>query len=137
MLRWMGFLGYAVMLAIVPVSGCKEKTHIMVIQQAPPPPPPLVVEAQAPEPVPAPAPVVVEPAPAPVVVAPAPVVVEPVATPAVSVGFFVEKLGHHGHWVIVGTYGRVWVPAGVAPGWEPYTLGHWVYTDYGWTWVSE
>jgi hypothetical protein len=76
--------------------------------------------------------------PAPVVVAPAPVVVEPIATPAVSVGFFVERLGRHGRWVTVGTYGNVWVPSGVAVGWRPYSAGHWVYTDaYGWTWVSD
>jgi hypothetical protein len=137
-------------LAVVAVSGCKKTTHITVVQpertvvrEVPvAEPAPVYYEAPA---APAPAPVVVAPAPAPVivqpapvVVAPAPVVVEPIVTPAVSVGFFVERLGRHGRWVTVGTYGNVWVPSGVAVGWRPYSAGHWVYTDaYGWTWVSD
>jgi hypothetical protein len=160
MMRWAGFVGSVVVVTVALVSGCKEKTtHITVVQPertvvrevpmpaepAPAPEPPPAVEAPAPvyaEPAPAPvyaepaAPVVV--APAPVVIAPAPVVVEPVVTPAVSVGFFVERLGHHGRWATVATYGQVWVPGGVAVGWQPYSLGHWAYTDaYGWTWVSD
>jgi uncharacterized protein DUF6600 len=37
----------------------------------------------------------------------------------------------------VPAYGQVWIPHDVAPGWRPYTTGRWVYTNYGWTWVSE
>ena len=151
-MRWVGFMGCLAVLTVVSVSGCKEKTtHITVVQpertvvrEVPVPAEPAPAPAPAPV-VEAPAPVYDEPAPPPVVaaspvvvVAPAPVVVEPVVTPAVSVGVFVERLGHHGRWVGVATYGQVWVPAGVAPGWRPYSLGHWVYTDaYGWTWVSD
>jgi hypothetical protein len=45
-------------------------------------------------------------------------------------------LSPYGRWVSVGSYGRCWYPVGVSAGWQPYTVGHWVYTDYGWTWVS-
>lgn len=56
---------------------------------------------------------------------------------SVSVSFFHEQLSPHGRWVIAGSYGDVWIPSGVASGWEPYVEGEWVYTDYGWTWVSD
>ncbi len=41
----------------------------------------------------------------------------------------------HGGWYDVPTYGRVWQPR-VVGGWAPYTDGRWVWTAYGWTWVS-
>jgi len=55
----------------------------------------------------------------------------------VSVGYFHESLAPYGRWVFVEPYGSVWVPADVAPEWRPYTQGSWVYTDVGWTWVSD
>jgi hypothetical protein len=55
---------------------------------------------------------------------------------AVSFSFFHDTLSPYGRWVSVGSYGRCWYPVGVSAGWQPYTVGHWVYTDYGWTWVS-
>ncbi len=57
---------------------------------------------------------------------------------AVSISFstFHEALAPHGRWVSVGAYGECWYPAGIVAGWQPYTNGEWVYTDYGWTWVS-
>jgi len=54
---------------------------------------------------------------------------------AVSFSFFHQNLAPYGRWVSVGSYGQCWAPAGVEAGWQPYTVGHWVYTDYGWTWV--
>jgi hypothetical protein len=42
-----------------------------------------------------------------------------------------------GQWVSVPQYGPCWRPYGVQPGWQPYTVGHWVYTQYGWTWASD
>jgi hypothetical protein len=33
--------------------------------------------------------------------------------------------------------GWVWSPYNVAAGWRPYTVGHWVLTDDGWTWASD
>jgi uncharacterized protein YraI len=50
-------------------------------------------------------------------------------------GVFYNRLSPHGSWTwIQGRY--VWVPGGVDRGWRPYTRGRWVYTDRGWTWVS-
>ncbi|MGO9482431.1 MAG: DUF6600 domain-containing protein, partial [Candidatus Kryptoniota bacterium] len=34
-------------------------------------------------------------------------------------------------------YGMCWRPAGVPAGWQPYVDGRWIWTDYGWTWVSD
>jgi hypothetical protein len=44
-------------------------------------------------------------------------------------------LAQYGTWTDVAPYGSVWVPS-VAPGWEPFTYGHWDWTDQGWAWVS-
>ena len=58
------------------------------------------------------------------------------ATVSVSISYFQRELAPYGDWVVVGRYGRVWRPTVVAAGWRPYTDGEWIYTDYGWTWVS-
>ncbi len=44
-------------------------------------------------------------------------------------------LAQYGTWTDVAPFGSVWVPS-VAPGWEPFTYGHWVNSDQGWAWVS-
>ncbi len=54
-----------------------------------------------------------------------------------DVSVFYEPLAPFGTWVSLPEYGRVWTPHDVSPGWRPYTTGRWVYTDYGWTWVSD
>ena len=62
------------------------------------------------------------------------------STPAkaeVSFGFFYSSLEPHGAWHVSAQYGQVWQPAIYAPGWNPYYDGHWLYTDVGWTWVSD
>jgi hypothetical protein len=49
-----------------------------------------------------------------------------------------ETLDQHGSWRTVQTYGSVWVPAGVAPGWSPYTTGRWIWDPrFGWTWLDD
>src|SRR5262245_4725546 len=55
----------------------------------------------------------------------------------VSFDFFQSHLGHSGSWEVSAEYGQVWQPAVYQPGWNPYYDGHWVYTDLGWTWVSD
>jgi hypothetical protein len=55
----------------------------------------------------------------------------------VVVTTFYEDLRPHGRWIEIGGYGRCWYPVGVVRGWRPYTVGRWVYTDYGWSWESE
>jgi hypothetical protein len=56
----------------------------------------------------------------------------------VSTGTYgLSDLDKHGTWRTVPTYGRVWVPAGVAPDWVPYSTGSWMRDPYyGWTWVD-
>jgi hypothetical protein len=55
---------------------------------------------------------------------------------SINVGTFYDRLSPHGDWVSLN--GRtVWVPARRPAQWQPYTLGHWAYTNrYGWMWVS-
>jgi hypothetical protein len=53
-----------------------------------------------------------------------------------SVEYFHQQLAPYGQWVQREGYGAVWVPR-TAPGWRPYTSGHWAYTDQGWAWVAD
>ena len=50
---------------------------------------------------------------------------------------FYDQLGDQGTWVQTDDYGYVFQPAVTDPQWAPYTDGHWVYTDAGWTWASD
>ena len=55
----------------------------------------------------------------------------------VNLQVFYDELGSYGTWVDNPTYGYVWVP-NVNNDFKPYvTDGHWVFTDYGWTWSSD
>ena len=51
-------------------------------------------------------------------------------------GLFYSSLGSYGEWIEVNGGLRVWHPIGVSAEWRPYLLGRWVWTDYGWYWVS-
>jgi Family of unknown function (DUF6600) len=53
----------------------------------------------------------------------------------VTIGGFYDELAPYGRWVDC-RYGQCWVPARVASDWQPYSNGQWIYTEYGWTWVS-
>src|SRR5713101_3514569 len=55
---------------------------------------------------------------------------------SVSITSFHETLAPYGRWVVTRGYGEVWIPARIAVGWEPYWDGEWIWTDYGWTWIS-
>ena len=47
-----------------------------------------------------------------------------------------DDLDEYGTWRNTPEYGEVWAPS-VAPGWGPYTTGHWIWQDpWGWTWVD-
>ncbi|HYH01216.1 MAG TPA: DUF6600 domain-containing protein [Terriglobales bacterium] len=49
-----------------------------------------------------------------------------------------EDLDDYGAWRTYGSYGRVWVPVRVAPGWAPYRYGHWEWIyPWGWTWIDD
>lgn len=56
----------------------------------------------------------------------------------VSIDFFYDNLGSDGSWVEVADYGYCWQPTVAVSNakWRPYSDGYWVYTDVGWTWVS-
>jgi hypothetical protein len=53
-----------------------------------------------------------------------------------DVGYFYNELQPYGLWTSYRPYGYVWIPRDVGYNWRPYTQGRWVWTDYGWTWVS-
>jgi hypothetical protein len=53
-----------------------------------------------------------------------------------SFDFFHSSLTPFGSWHASASYGQVWIPHLQVIGWHPYAYGHWVYSDYGWTWVS-
>lgn len=56
---------------------------------------------------------------------------------SVDVGYFYDDLATYGNWVERPNYGWAWRPHTVATTWRPYQAGHWVWTDDGWTWISE
>jgi hypothetical protein len=56
---------------------------------------------------------------------------------AVSFQTFYDSLSGQGTWIQTDAYGYVWQPTVTDPAWAPYTDGHWVYTEAGWTWVSD
>ncbi|MBN1223203.1 MAG: hypothetical protein JXB23_08125 [Candidatus Aminicenantes bacterium] len=50
--------------------------------------------------------------------------------------YFYDYLSPHGIWVYHRPHGYVWIPQSIGYGWRPYSNGRWVWTSYGWTWVS-
>jgi hypothetical protein len=61
----------------------------------------------------------------------------PPAKAELNVSLFYDSLEPYGEWIDAGDYGYVWHPADVDESWRPYTVGHWVFTDAGWTWLSD
>src|SRR2546423_798429 len=61
------------------------------------------------------------------------------AGPSRGYSTFYTKLEGYGDWIETGDYGYVFHPreAESSRNWRPYTNGRWVYTDVGWTWISE
>jgi hypothetical protein len=54
-----------------------------------------------------------------------------------DVSQFYDALSPYGEWEQTPAWGWVWIPRGVAPGWRPYTEGHWINSDAGWAWESD
>jgi hypothetical protein len=50
---------------------------------------------------------------------------------------FYQPLDQYGTWVDIPQYGRCFRPRGIETDWQPYTVGHWEWTDAGWYWVSD
>lgn len=73
--------------------------------------------------------------------APAPNRPGPGVSPSERVEFddFYAGLYPHGRWVNTPEHGMVFVPGShiQVSGWRPYLHGQWVWTSYGWTWVSD
>src|SRR6266702_2037278 len=61
------------------------------------------------------------------------------AGPTSGYSTFYTKLEPYGGWIETSDYGYVWQPRETesSRSWRPYTNGRWVYTDAGWTWISE
>jgi hypothetical protein len=53
-----------------------------------------------------------------------------------SVSFY-DALSPYGRWVDYPGYNQVWIPNAGGDFQPYYNNGHWVYTDYGWTWQSD
>lgn len=53
-----------------------------------------------------------------------------------DVSYFYDYLSGYGIWVYFPGYNYVWIPRATRYGWRPYTYGRWLWTDWGWTWVS-
>ncbi|MDD4972290.1 MAG: hypothetical protein PHT07_22915 [Paludibacter sp.] len=55
----------------------------------------------------------------------------------ISFQVFYDELSPYGQWIDYSDYGYVWLPD-AASDFVPYsTDGHWILTDYGWTWASD
>jgi Family of unknown function (DUF6600) len=57
--------------------------------------------------------------------------------PNISFQVFYDQLSPYGQWVDNPDWGYVWIPD-AGPDFVPYsTDGHWILTNYGWTWMSD
>lgn len=50
--------------------------------------------------------------------------------------YFYDRLYPYGNWINLDPFGDVWTPRHMGYRWRPYSDGHWVWTDYGWTWIA-
>ena len=61
--------------------------------------------------------------------------IERLSVADLSAAFFMEALSPYGTWHEIEGFGHCWKPK-VDQKWRPYTLGEWVYSNHGWTWLS-
>ncbi len=54
-----------------------------------------------------------------------------------SFGVFYSGLDQYGEWIALDGGVYAWRPLNVEADWRPYSYGHWVWTDYGWYWMSD
>ncbi len=55
----------------------------------------------------------------------------------VSLQLFYDQLSPHGKWARHPDYGYIWIPR-VHATFSPYSSdGHWIFTEEGWTWISD
>ncbi|HPB58422.1 MAG TPA: hypothetical protein PLB50_00030 [Candidatus Saccharicenans sp.] len=61
---------------------------------------------------------------------------QPFVSGEITFGYIYDYLSGFGFWVNYSPFGYVWVPRGIDARWHPYVHGRWIWSDYGWTWVS-
>lgn len=55
----------------------------------------------------------------------------------ISLQVFYDELSPYGQWIDYRDYGYIWIP-NAEPDFVPYSSdGHWILTEYGWTWSSD
>jgi hypothetical protein len=54
-----------------------------------------------------------------------------------DIDYCYSYLSPYGTWVRFEPYGYVWRPRHMGYRWRPYSEGHWLWTDYGWTWMDD
>jgi hypothetical protein len=54
----------------------------------------------------------------------------------VSFNYFYNTLSPYGDWIEIDDNMYAWKPYNVSRRWSPYTMGRWVWSDYGWYWDS-
>ena len=54
-----------------------------------------------------------------------------------DIDYCYSYLSVYGPWVSLDPYGYVWRPRHMGYRWRPYSEGHWVWTDDGWTWIDD
>src|SRR5947209_9885786 len=92
------------------------------------PPPPATSDTEPPPPPPSDDEFAEEPPP--------PDALPPQAAPELAT--FQRDLAPYGRWVDTPEYGRIWVPnAASRSDWQPYSDGHWVYTQWGWSFAAD
>jgi len=57
--------------------------------------------------------------------------------PPEAVSLFYPDLASYGEWIEFEPGLYAWHPLDIEPGWRPYTRGRWIWSDYGWFWVTE
>lgn len=60
---------------------------------------------------------------------------EAVAEPTPDDVEMFDDLSYYGQWYWIDPYGWTWRPTVVSQ-WQPFTQGHWVWTEYGWMWAD-
>ena len=54
-----------------------------------------------------------------------------------DIGYCYDYLAPFGTWIQLGRHGYVWCPRHMGYRWRPYTHGHWIWSDFGWMWMSD
>ena len=54
-----------------------------------------------------------------------------------DIGYCYDYLAPFGTWIQLDRHGYVWCPRHMGYRWRPYTHGHWIWSDFGWMWISD